>query len=107
MQMKIIKFEQKFRDMRLGYQEQESVDVLEKVVEEDLSDLVVFNDDVNTFEHVINILMKVCKHSAEQAEQCTMLIHYKGRCTVKHGTFAELRPMCESILDAGITATVM
>ena len=107
MQMKIIKFEPKFRDMRLSYQEQESVDVLEKVVEEDLSDLVVFNDDVNTFEHVINILMKVCKHSAEQAEQCTMLIHYKGRCTVKHGTFAELRPMCESILDAGITATVM
>ena len=107
MQMKIIKFEPKFRDMRLSYQEQESVDVLEKVVEEDLCDLVVFNDDVNTFEHVINILMKVCKHSAEQAEQCTMLIHYKGRCTVKHGTFAELRPMCESILDAGITATVM
>lgn len=107
MQMIFTKFEAKFRDMRLSYQEQESVDVLEEVVEEELCDLVVFNDDVNTFEHVINILMKVCKHSAEQAEQCTLLIHYKGKCTVKNGSFTELRPMCESILDAGITATVM
>lgn len=107
MQSEFIKFEAKFRDMRLSYQEQESVDVLEEVVEEDLCNLVVFNDDVNTFEHVINILMKVCKHSAEQAEQCTLLIHYKGKCTVKSGSFTELRPMCESILDAGITATVM
>ncbi len=93
--------------MRLSYKEQESVDVLEEVIDEDLCDLVVFNDDVNTFEHVINILMKVCKHSAEQAEQCTYLIHFKGKCTVKNGSFTELRPMCESILDAGITATVM
>lgn len=93
--------------MRLSYKEQESVDVLEKVVEDDLCDLVVFNDDVNTFEHVINILMKVCGHTANQAEQCSLLIHYKGKCTVKNGTFEELRPMCESILEAGITATVM
>ncbi len=93
--------------MRLSYKEQESVDVLEKVVEDDLCDLVVFNDDVNTFEHVINILMKVCGHTADQAEQCSLLIHYKGKCTVKNGTFEELRPMCESILEAGITATVM
>lgn len=93
--------------MRLSYKEQESVDVLEKVVEDDLCDLVVFNDDVNTFEHVINILMKVCGHTANQAEQCSLLIHYKGKCTVKNGTFEELRPMCESILSAGITATVM
>lgn len=107
MQMIFTKFDPNFIDMRLSYQEQESVDVLEEVVEEELCDLVVFNDDVNTFEHVINILMKVCKHSAEQAEQCTLLIHYKGKCTVKNGSFTELRPMCESILDAGITATVM
>ena len=83
------------------------LEVEENVVEEDLCDLVVFNDDVNTFEHVINTLIKVCKHSVEQAEQCTMLIHYKGKCVVKHGSFTELRPMCESILDAGITATIM
>ncbi|MCO6359646.1 ATP-dependent Clp protease adaptor protein ClpS [Roseivirga pacifica] len=93
--------------MRLSYQEQESVEVLEEVVEDDLCDLVVFNDDVNTFEHVINTLVKVCNHSVEQAEQCTLLIHYKGKCTVKHGSFTELRPMCESILSVGITATVL
>ncbi|OEK07234.1 Clp protease ClpS [Roseivirga misakiensis] len=91
----------------MNYQEEEAVELLEVAVEDDLCDLVVFNDDVNTFEHVSNILIKVCKHSAEQAEQCTLLIHYKGKCTVKTGSFAELRPMCENILDAGITATVM
>ncbi len=93
--------------MRLSYQEQESVDVLEKEVVDDLCELVVFNDDVNTFEHVINTLVKVCKHNIEQAEQCALLIHYKGKCSVKQGTFDELRPMCESILSVGITATVM
>lgn len=93
--------------MRLSYQEQESVDVLEKEVVDDLCELVVFNDDVNTFEHVINTLVKVCRHNIEQAEQCALLIHYKGKCSVKQGTFDELRPMCESILSVGITATVM
>jgi len=93
--------------MRLSYEEQELLEVEELVVEEDLCDLVVFNDDVNTFEHVSNTLVKVCKHSMEQAEQCTLLIHYKGKCIVKHGSFNELRPMCEAILDAGITATIM
>jgi len=93
--------------MRLNYQEEEGVELMEVAVEDDLCDLVVFNDDVNTFEHVINTLIKICSHSAEQAEQCTYLIHYKGKCTVKTGSFTELRPMCENILDAGITATVM
>lgn len=93
--------------MRLSYEEEQLLEVEESVVDEDLCDLVVFNDDVNTFDHVINTLIKVCKHSVEQAEQCTMLIHYKGKCIVKHGSFTELRPMCEGILDAGITATIM
>lgn len=93
--------------MRLSYEEEQLLEVEEQVVEEDVCDLVVFNDDVNTFEHVINTLVKVCKHSMEQAEQCTLLIHYKGKCIVKHGSFKELRPMCEAILDAGITATIM
>jgi ATP-dependent Clp protease adaptor protein ClpS len=95
------------KTMNFSYKEEELVEVLDKTTDEDLCDLVVFNDDVNTFEHVINILMKVCQHSAEQAEQCTLLIHYKGQCTVKNGSFTELRPMCESILSAGITATVI
>lgn len=90
------------------YQEQE-VELLEEeeVVTTELRDLVVFNDDVNTFDHVINTLIKVCKHTVEQAEQCTWLIHYKGKCTVKVGSFEELTPMRNAICDRGISAEVV
>ena len=92
--------------MNFSYQEKEDFSVLEEVVTEDQKDLVVYNDDFNTFEHVINTLIKVCKHSAEQAEQCTWIIHYRGKCAVKKGTFDELRPMKESICEAGIEAKI-
>lgn len=81
--------------------------LLEDLLDQEALDLVVFNDDVNTFEHVIAILMKVCKHSHEQAEQCTLIIHYKGKCAVKKGSIEELKPMCEAILDAGIQAAIL
>jgi ATP-dependent Clp protease adaptor protein ClpS len=81
--------------------------LLEEILDQDESELVVFNDDVNTFEHVTHILMKVCQHSQEQAEQCTLIIHYKGKCSVKKGSRTKLKPMCEAILDAGIQATVI
>jgi ATP-dependent Clp protease adaptor protein ClpS len=93
--------------MKPEFQQEELVDVLEAVETTDLMDLVVFNDDVNTFDHVINVLMKVCKHSLEQAEQCTLLIHYKGKCAVKSGTFDFLKPMRESICEAGIDARIL
>ena len=93
--------------MKHGYQEEESVDVLEVIETTDIVDLVVFNDDVNTFDHVISTLIRVCKHSAEQAEQCTLLIHYKGKCAVKSGTFDFLRPLRESICEAGIEARIL
>lgn len=64
--------------------------------------LVVYNDDVNTFDHVINTLIRVCKHTFEQATQCTYLIHFKGKYAVKHGSLKELKPMHEAILEAGI-----
>jgi len=92
--------------MNFSYQEKEDFEVLQAIVTEDLKDLVVYNDDFNTFEHVINTLVKVCKHSAEQAEQCSWIIHYKGKCSVKKGTFDELRPMKDSICDAGIDAKI-
>lgn len=85
--------------------EEKAVEILEEEI--DVKDLVVFNDDVNTFEHVINTLIKVCKHTAEQAEQCTMLIHYKGKCAVKKGMFEELKPMKDSICEAGIDAKIL
>ena len=73
----------------------------------DVMDLVVFNDDVNTFDHVTRTLIKVCKHTQEQAEQCTLIIHYKGKCQVKNGTFEFLRPMREAICEAGIDARIL
>ncbi|SIN95263.1 ATP-dependent Clp protease adaptor ClpS [Algoriphagus halophilus] len=94
--------------LNMTYQFEEETDVLlEEAVDLDSSDLIVYNDDVNTFDHVANILVKVCKHSPEQAEQCTLIIHFKGKCAVKKGSVEELKPMCEAILDAGIQAAIV
>ena len=68
--------------------------------------LVVWNDEVNTFEWVIESLVDICKHSYEQAEQCAYIIHFRGKYSVKQGTFEDLKPMCEAIIDRGIGATV-
>lgn len=82
----------------------ERTEVVEKQVDE--RNLVVFNDDFNTFDHVIESLIKVCKHDLIQAEQCTTLIHYKGKCEVKRGDYETLEPMCTALLDRGITAEI-
>ena len=87
------------------YEREVAVEVLEEDI--DVKDLVVFNDDFNTFEHVIHTLIRVCKHSPEQAEQCTLLIHFKGKCAVKTGLFEELKPMKDSICEAGIDAKIL
>lgn len=88
---------------------QEEVEVvdLEDTGDDAVRDLVVFNDDVNTFDHVIRTLIEVCHHTPEQAEQCTLIIHYKGKCTVKNGSFEELVPMRNAICDRGISAEVV
>ena len=93
--------------MKSNYQEEVLMDVMEAIETTDVMDLVVFNDDVNTFEHVINTLIRVCKHSVEQAEQCTWIIHYTGKCAVKTGTFDYLKPMREAICEAGIDARIL
>jgi ATP-dependent Clp protease adaptor protein ClpS len=77
----------------------------EEVAVED-KQIVVYNDDFNTFDHVINSLIKVCKHDSIQAEQCTFLIHYKGKCSVKKGSYEKLEPMCTALLERGITAEI-
>lgn len=71
------------------------------------NEIIVYNDDVNTFDHVIDTLVKVCKHTAEQAEQCSILIHYKGKCTVKTGSYDELEPQCSKLLEAGLSAEII
>lgn len=68
--------------------------------------LIVWNDEVNTFEWVIETLIEVCHHSEEQAEQCAMIIHSKGKYAVKHGEYDVLKPMCDAITERGIGATI-
>ncbi|MCX6185183.1 MAG: ATP-dependent Clp protease adaptor ClpS [Flavobacterium sp.] len=70
----------------------------------DLHEIVLHNDDVNTFDHVIETLIRVCEHTAEQAEQCALLVHYKGKCTVKTGELTQLKPKCTALLEAGLSA---
>ncbi len=70
-------------------------------------EIVLFNDDVNTFDHVIETLIIVCEHTAEQAEQCAILVHYKGKCTVKTGSYDELKPRCTLLLEAGLNAEIV
>ncbi|MDQ2658245.1 MAG: ATP-dependent Clp protease adaptor ClpS [Bacteroidota bacterium] len=89
------------------HKEEVLVDVMEAVETTDLMDLVVFNDDVNTFDHVITTLIRVCQHTPEQAEQCAFLIHHKGKCAVKSGAFEYLRPFREAICEAGIDARIL
>lgn len=68
--------------------------------------LIVWNDEVNTFDWVIETLIAVCGHSQEQAEQCSYFIHYKGKYAVKQGSYDDLKPMCDAITERGINATV-
>jgi ATP-dependent Clp protease adaptor protein ClpS len=70
-------------------------------------EIVLFNDDHNTFDHVIETLIAACDHTAEQAEQCAVLVHYKGKCTVKTGAFTDLKPRCSKLLDAGLSAEIL
>jgi ATP-dependent Clp protease adaptor protein ClpS len=68
--------------------------------------LVLHNDDVNTFESVIDALVTVCRHTVEQAEQCSLIIHHRGKYAVKHGSMRRLKPMKDQIVDRGINATI-
>ncbi len=68
--------------------------------------LVVFNDDVNSFDHVIDVFCKILKHTGEQASQCAIIIHHKGKCSVKEGTYDKLKPLCEALLDLKLSAEI-
>jgi ATP-dependent Clp protease adaptor protein ClpS len=86
-----------------------STSTREKVSVEVISDtykIVLFNDDVNTFDHVIETLVRVCDHEPLQAEQCALLVHYTGKCEVKSGELTDLLPKCSALLDAGLSAEI-
>ena len=90
--------------MSLDHQYQEEIAENQVVVEQ--SELLLYNDDVNTFDHVINCLIRICSHELIQAEQCAWLVHQKGKCKVKNGSIKELRAMCEALLENGLTAQI-
>ena len=90
----------------MSYQE-ETFEALEKQEKKNLENhLVLFNDDVNTFDFVIESLIDVCLHDREQAEQCSIIIHNNGKCSVKSGTVDKLKPMADALLDRGLSATI-
>ena len=71
------------------------------------NEIILYNDDVNTFDHVIDTLIYACDHTSEQAEQCSIIVHYKGKCTVKTGAYEDLEPRCSMLLDAGLSAEII
>jgi len=68
--------------------------------------IVLYNDDFNTFDHVIECLVKYCKHDTLQAEQCAYIVHYNGKCSVKNGSYKELEPICTALLEKGLNAEI-
>jgi ATP-dependent Clp protease adaptor protein ClpS len=93
--------------VRMSTKEQISEEVLLEEESVRQNEIVVFNDDVNTFDHVIETLISVCDHTPEQAEQCSLIVHYKGKCTVKTGEYKDLEPRCTGLLSAGLSAEII
>ena len=91
----------------MSTEEKKSEDLLleEEVIKQ--NEIVLFNDDVNTFDHVIETLIYACDHTPEQAEQCSIIVHYKGKCTVKTGSYEDLKPRCSKLLEAGLSAEIV
>ncbi len=77
------------------------------VLEDTGCTLVLYNDDYHTFDYVIKALVDICRHTYEQAEQCTILVHFKGKCAVKHGSHEELLPMHTALLDKQLTSEII
>jgi ATP-dependent Clp protease adaptor protein ClpS len=92
--------------IRFGGQTQHQEDLLLEELLTETCKLVLYNDEVNTFDHVIDCLMDICKHEMQQAEQCAMIVHYKGKAIVKEGEYDNLRIMCEGLLDQGLSAVI-
>ena len=91
----------------MSTREKQSEELLlaEDVVQQ--NEIILFNDDVNTFDHVIDTLMYACDHTPEQAVQCSIIVHYKGKCTVKTGSYEDLEPRCSKLLQAGLSAEII
>ncbi|WP_034044191.1 ATP-dependent Clp protease adaptor ClpS [Wocania ichthyoenteri] len=71
------------------------------------NEIVLYNDEVNTFDYVIDTLIYACEHTPEQAEQCSIIVHHNGKCTVKTGEYKDLKPRCSMLLEAGLSAEIV
>lgn len=87
------------------WKEKEELDTLLK--EEQSHTIVLHNDEVNTFDYVINCLIEICEHTLEQAQQCTYLVHYKGKCEVKSGSIDYLIPINNALLKKGLSSEIV
>jgi ATP-dependent Clp protease adaptor protein ClpS len=83
---------------------EEEVDVIDEQSES--FQVLLYNDDVNTFDWVIECLMRICEHDSIQAEQCAMLVHYKGKAVVKKGSLDEMKLICQALCDCDLSAVV-
>ncbi len=88
------------------YQEEEDVLVEDDTYIGDVAQLIVYNDDHNTFDWVIKCFMEVCKHTQEQSEQLSLLVHFKGKATVKTGPMPVIKPMKDALVDRGLSAVI-
>ena len=91
----------------MSIKEKTTEEVLIKEEVKTQNEIVLYNDEVNTFDHVIETLIHACDHTAEQAEQCSLIVHYKGKCTVKTGLYDDLKPRCSVLLKAGLSAEII
>lgn len=85
---------------------EQELDVLIQEVTAKTKAIILYNDDYNTFNHVIDCLVKYCDHNIIQAEQCALIVHHNGKCDVKHGSYDKLKPICEALLENGLTAKI-
>lgn len=87
-------------------QEDTLIEVLEQEQIVEIKDIILYNDDVNTFEGVAELLIKYCDHQPLQAEQCAWIVHHNGKCQIKRGELKDLKPICTALLDGGLSAVI-
>lgn len=94
--------------IRFNVKEMEETDVLDEVVDVigNHAHLLVYNDDFNTFDWVIRCLIEILNHTSEQAEQLSLIVHFKGKATVKSGPKSVLKPLKDALVDRGLSAVI-
>ena len=90
----------------MSNQEQLAEDIILSEILNPEKAILLYNDDINSFDHVINSLCKYCNHDSVQAEQCAWIVHNNGKCLVKKGSYEELKPICDALTENGLSAII-